>query len=363
MRVVSLFDGMCCGRLSLEKSGIPVTAYLASEINKHAIHCSSTNFPDTVHLGDVTKLTGGIVRQKAKGPIDLLIGGSPCQDLSGLGSGEGLEGNKSGLFYNYFGLHQELPEADFLLENVVPKKDKWAHAISKELGVEPVLINSSEVMPYSRPRLYWANFDIKPITPVKRSFADFIDFTSTENTLSDGWHEWWARNEEKQLKKQYSRIVHRDDQGICMTARQYASWNGNFIPTPDGRYRKPTRKELALLVGAPVNYFDCVSQRQAEEMTGNGWTIPVITHILNCWHEQKLKAQQLKVKTVTNATKGAYITHEIRVSKSEKKITEAINQLTANGAKVTKTAVANITGIRREHLSRRYQHIFNGKAA
>ena len=279
MNVLSLFDGMGCGYLALKKAGVPVTKYLASEINQYAIKATKTNNPDIIHLGDVTKLTAESVELAAGGKIDLIIGGSPCQNLSGLGDNEGLEGNKSALFFEYFRLVRELNPAFFLLENVVPRKNIWREQITDKLGVTPVLINSKDVMPYSRPRMYWANFHIPEIARVVSSLGDYIDFSSTENTLGDGWHKWWQKNQEFQISKQYSRIAEPGSQGICMTARQYASWNGNFIPTPEGKYRKPTKKELALLVGAPVNYFDCVTQRQAEEMTGNGWTIPVLVHI------------------------------------------------------------------------------------
>lgn len=294
MKVLSLFDGMSCGYLALKKSGFKVDAYLASEITEHAIKTSTANNPDIIHVGDVTKLSADEVERKAGGNIDLIIGGSPCQDLSGIGSRQGLEGHKSRLFFEYFRLVDELktrnPKLKFLLENVVPRNKIWEDEISNTLGCEPVLINSSVLMPYSRPRMYWANFEITQPTPIQTTFADYIDFTSTENTLGEGWHKWWEKNKEFQIKKQYSRVVHPGDQGICMTARQYASWNGNFIPTPEGKFRKPTKRELALLVGAPVNYFDCVTQRQAEEMTGNGWTIPVITHIFNCLNNVSLSA-------------------------------------------------------------------------
>lgn len=294
MRVLSLFDGMSCGQIALKKAGFQVTSYVASEIATHAIKCTGRNFPETIQAGDVTNLTGDRVRELAGGEIDLVLAGSPCQNLSGLNtvSLNGLEGKKSRLFFEFFRLLEELDYPDFLLENVKPKKPEWATTTNEKLGVESVMINSADLMPYSRPRCYWASFDIEQPQAVNTSFADFIDFTSTENTLADNWHEWWERNKEFQLKKQYSRIVHPDDKGVCMTARQYASWNGNFIPTPAGKLRKPTKKELALLVGAPVNYFDCVTQRQAEEMTGNGWTIPVITHIFNCYKQSKFAGRK-----------------------------------------------------------------------
>ena len=159
MNVLSLFDGISCGRIALERVGIKVDKYFASEIKDIAIKVTQTNYPDTIQIGDVTKIDATTLPK-----IDLLIGGSPCQNFSiaNLNSRDGLEGDKSSLFYQYLRLLREVKPKYFLLENVKMKKDQEA-IISELLGVKPILINSNLVSAQSRPRLYWTN--IPGITP------------------------------------------------------------------------------------------------------------------------------------------------------------------------------------------------------
>ena len=133
--VLSLFDGMSCGQIALNRAGISYGKYYASEIDKHAIKVTQHNYPNTIQLGDVTQLKGSDLPR-----IDLLIGGSPCQSFSNAGKGEGFDG-KSGLFWEYVRLLKEVKPTYFLLENVKMKKE-WQDIISEALGVEPIEINS-----------------------------------------------------------------------------------------------------------------------------------------------------------------------------------------------------------------------------
>lgn len=127
INVLSLFDGMSAGRIALERAGIPVNQYYASEIDKHAIKVSKTNWTDVVHIGDVTKVSykDGVLHTENGdfnvGSIDLVIGGSPCQSISNLGKGEGLDG-KSGLFWHFHRLISEVNPKNFILENVSGNK-------------------------------------------------------------------------------------------------------------------------------------------------------------------------------------------------------------------------------------------------
>lgn len=160
MIVVSVFDGMSCGQIALNKIGIKPTKYYASEIKPHAIQVTQHNFPNTIQLGDITKIKGEDI-----GWCDLYIGGSPCQDLSrGNKTRGGLEGLKSGLFYHFMRLYNELkeinPKIKFLLENVIMSEvDYWI--ISKLTGITPININSSLVSGQLRDRLYWTNIGLK----------------------------------------------------------------------------------------------------------------------------------------------------------------------------------------------------------
>lgn len=151
LKVLSLFDGMSCGQLALQRAGFEVEEYYASEIDKYAIQVTQQNFPNTVQLGDVTKVDSLDVSE-----IDLLIGGSPCQGFSFAGKGLNFEDPRSKLFFEFVRLFKELKPKYFLLENVKMKKESEA-VITELLGVEPVEINSALVSAQNRRRLYWTN--------------------------------------------------------------------------------------------------------------------------------------------------------------------------------------------------------------
>lgn len=159
MVVVSLFDGMSCGNIALNRLGINVSAYYASEIDKYAIRVTQHNFPNTIQLGDVTKVKA---KDLAKVP-DLLIGGSPCQGFSFAGKQLNFNDSRSVLFFEYVRILKEIRELNpnvlFLLENVNMKKE-YQDIISEHLGVEPIKINSALVSAQNRVRLYWTNIPI-----------------------------------------------------------------------------------------------------------------------------------------------------------------------------------------------------------
>lgn len=160
MNVLSLFDGISCARVSLDRAGIEVNAYMSAEIDKNAIKISEKNYPDIIRVGSVVGL-------EVEGQIDLLIGGSPCQDLSiAKKNRKGLEGNRSGLFWEYVRIKKECNPKWFVLENVasMPKADR--DIITREMGVEPVMFNASLVSAQSRKRLFWTNIPFE--LPVDR---------------------------------------------------------------------------------------------------------------------------------------------------------------------------------------------------
>lgn len=155
INVLSLFDGMSVAQQALKECGIEVETYFASEIDKYSIATTQANFPNTIQLGDV-KEVGNVWKKFGMKPnIDLLIGGSPCQDLSIAGKRKGLSGERSGLFYEYLRIRDEIRPKYFVLENVnsMPKEAKAE--ISKCLGVEPIMINASLVSAQNRKRLFW----------------------------------------------------------------------------------------------------------------------------------------------------------------------------------------------------------------
>ncbi len=152
--VLSLFDGISCARVALDRLGYTDVLYLASEVDKYASAITRHQWPDTIHLGDITQ----IKRENLPVQIDLLIGGSPCQDLSiAKNNRKGLDGERSGLFWEWVRLWQECKPTWWVLENVnsMPKEAK--RIISETLGVEPIMINAALVSAQSRKRLFWTN--------------------------------------------------------------------------------------------------------------------------------------------------------------------------------------------------------------
>lgn len=284
MKILSLFDGMACCRIALEKLGVNVDAYYASEIDKHAIKVAQSNWPDNVQLGDITRWQEWDIDWSS---IGLVTGGFPCQSWSLAGKQLGDKDERGMLFWTMLDVMKKVrehnPNAHFLIENVKMKnefEEYITHHTKQALGeVHKILINSSIVAPYDRPRYYWTSFPCTQPDPVDLFFVDVVGDDLVP--MSDGWHKWWDKNKEFQLSKKYSKVNGFGDKGICMTARQYASWNGNFIDV-NGVIHKPNKAALARLVGAKELYFYTATQRQAELMAGNGWTVDVIVHLLNC---------------------------------------------------------------------------------
>lgn len=149
MKVLSLFDGISCAKVALERAGIIVEQYYASEIDKYAIQIAQKNFPNTIQIGSIIGL-------KVDFQPDLLIGGSPCQDLSiAKKNRKGLDGERSGLFFEYVRILQEVKPKYFVLENVASMPKEAKEIITRELGVEPVMINAALVSAQNRKRLFW----------------------------------------------------------------------------------------------------------------------------------------------------------------------------------------------------------------
>lgn len=168
MNILSLFDGMSCSQIALARSGIKIDKYYASEIDKYAMKITQINFPDTIQVGDVLKLKG-----KTLPKIDLLIGGSPCQGFSFSGKGLNFDDPRSKLFFEYARLLKECKPKWWLLENVFMKKE-YSKAISKLLGINPILINSAGFSAQNRRRYYWTNIPYKLFWPKSREVLEDI---------------------------------------------------------------------------------------------------------------------------------------------------------------------------------------------
>jgi len=182
INVLSLFDGMSCGRIALERAGIKVNNYYASEIDKYATAISNKNYPDIIRLGDINNW-----KEWDLPKIDLVIGGSPCQGFSIAGEGLNFEDPRSKLFFTFFNILVSLitknPDMKFLLENVKMKKE-WKDVITKYLSVSPILINSSLVSAQNRERLYWTSISKEILQPEDKGIilGDILETTEFIDT-------------------------------------------------------------------------------------------------------------------------------------------------------------------------------------
>lgn len=274
MNILSLFDGIACGRIALERANIKVDNYFASEIDKSAIKVAMHNYPDIIQLGDVKDID---VTKLPK--IDLLIGGSPCQSISNLGDGTGLEG-KSSLFYQYLRILKEVKPKHFLLENVVGKKES-IDTITKEIGVQPIMINSSLVSAQNRKRYYWTNININYLpNDIGINLCDILDKKPDDTCLLSEARIRWLKSESgiNCVKRRYAVID--PIKANCLTARSDASWNCNYV-TRNGKITKLTCSEYEKLQTLPIGYTSIESPSQRYKMIGNGWTVDIIAHIFS----------------------------------------------------------------------------------
>lgn len=334
LNVLSLFDGMSCGQLALQKAGIKINKYFASEIKPHAIKVTQHNFPNTIQLGDVRNVNGYDLPK-----IDLLIGGSPCQDLSrGNAVRDGLQGEKSGLFYEYLRLLKEVKPTYFLLENVIMEGEHFIE-ITEQLQTEPVRINSSLVSAQLRDRLYWTNigpesFDLFgnrkcqiPLPKDKKiKLQDILEsgFTDREKsrallesdsrplvTPTKMFHRYYStgfttvvfkdNSVYNEMKIQYEQTENKEIQQLnpsiesggkqpYMQNRFYSDkfkapcltqLADRLIVFTKENIRYLTQTELEALQTVPKGYTSILKRNDAACLLGDGWTVDVIAHIFS----------------------------------------------------------------------------------
>ena len=328
MKVLSLFDGIACGRLALKRAGIQVDSYDAFEIDKAAIKVATANFPDINERGDVrnadfSQFVG----------YDLLIGGSPCTNFSSSGKRNGMttkdkfelttlddylklkeEGcefdGQSYLFWEYVRALRAVKPKFFLLENVKMKK-QWQDIITRELGVEPIEINSKLVSAQNRVRLYWTNIP-NVMAPADKGIK-LVDILENIDFLHPGAIR--GRNvilhKAVIIGRRLNPDGHREDNNRsipiiqCLEVRKTNCDKSNCLttvekdnvltPLPIGRYadcyglisgnrlpfRHYTRTEYERLQTLPDGYTSCISESAAKKAIGNGWTVDIIAHIFD----------------------------------------------------------------------------------
>jgi site-specific DNA-cytosine methylase len=267
--VLSLFDGMSCGQIALNKLGIQYDKYFASEIDKNSILVTQHNYPNTIQIGNVLEVNSSDLPK-----IDLLFGGSPCQGFSFIGKQLNFEDPRSKLFFEFVRLKNELNPKYFLLENVKMKQE-YKDIITKYLGVEPITINSNLTSGQNRVRLYWTNIPINE-QPIDRGILldDIINHDEKNYTIPKNWHLRVPSN----LPKYVDPYNRREINNKSTTLRTNVN-NGNMWVKVSNGYRNITRYEAELLQNVPIGYTNVVSENQGKKMLGNGWTVDVITHI------------------------------------------------------------------------------------
>ena len=298
MNVLSLFDGMSCGQIALNRANIQYNNYFASEIDKNAIKVTQHHYPNTVQLGDVTKIE--FIASK----IDLLIGGSPCQGFSFAGKQLNFDDPRSKLFFEFVRLIDECKPTYFLLENVVMKKE-YEDVITQYLGVEPIKINSSLVSAQNRVRLYWTNIpNVKEPEDRNISLSDILE---DDSIINPGAIRGRRLNKATIIGRRLNLDGKRKDYDKdipitqCLEVRATNTNKSNCLTTVDkdnvlttmpiGRhpnafkdklpFRYYTLKEYERLQTIPENYTSVVSTSQAKKMIGNAWTVDVISHIFS----------------------------------------------------------------------------------
>ena len=289
MNVLSLFDGMSCGQIALERAGIKVDNYFASEVDKYAIKVTQANYPNTIQLGDVTNNCFWDIPE-----IDLIMGGSPCQGFSFAGKQLNFDDPRSKLFFSYVECLKTLKSRYFLLENVKMKKE-IQDAISEILGVEPIKINSSLVSAQNRVRLYWTNIP-GVCQPEDKGMLlkDILEEGIVDRDKSRCIISSIGRTTEREyFKKHQGQMVYERPHGFNnggITNRdkfatlRFATAHNYELKDKEG-WRKITPIECERLQTVPDNYTNHASNSQRYKMLGNGWTVDVIAHILKGLNE------------------------------------------------------------------------------
>ncbi len=262
MNVLSLFDGISCARVALDVAGIPVNNYYACEIEKNAMKVSKKNYPDIISLGSVLDFKKYMIKE----PIDLLIGGSPCQDLSiAKKDRKGLEGKRSSLFYEYVRIKNEINPKYFILENVASMRKEDKDIISGIMGCEPVMFNASLVSAQTRKRYFWTNiqFDL----PADRGIL-LKDILQPDAEVDE-------------------RMVNKDGKSYTLTASYNGAYEKNSVEKKQRTMvkvghiiRKLTPIECERLQSLPDNYTEGIAMTNRYKCLGNAFNVEVIAHIL-----------------------------------------------------------------------------------
>lgn len=271
MNVLSLFDGISCGQIALNRAGIKYDNYFSSEIDKNAIKVTQHNFPKTIQLGDINNWHDWNLPK-----IYLIIGGSPCQGFSFAGKQLNFDDPRSKLFFEFVEIKNELNPEFFLLENVRMNKNS-EDIISEYMNEFPVVINSSDFSAQLRHRLYWTNIDINPWEIKSISFKDIEEhgdhLGKYKANRTPSREIMWGNGINGKCPN-----LSKRGKSCALTTKQDRWASAGLIEFEDFcRYLTPV--ECERLQTIPDNYTDCISTTNRYHAIGNGWTVDVIAHI------------------------------------------------------------------------------------
>lgn len=288
MKVLSLFDGISCGQIALERAKINVSKYYASEIDEYAIKVTQYNYPNTIQLGDINKWRDWNIDWSE---FNLILAGSPCQGFSIVGDLLNFEDERSKLFFVFYDIlkhaQKHNPNVLFLLENVKMRKE-WESKITKFMGVEPIYINSALVSGQTRNRFYWTN--IKGVKQPKDKGIKMID--CLEKYVDEKYYlskKMIAYAMATGTKNFYCKPeINLEKARPITTAGLKRAGTTNYVSDDfvnggdKDRIRQLTPIEEERLQTLPENYTNVgISNTQRRKCIGNGWTVDVITHIFN----------------------------------------------------------------------------------
>jgi len=307
MNVLSLFDGMSSGQIALDELDMNIEEFFASEINKYAIEVTQDNYPDTIQIGDIKELDEETLSDLPK--IDLLIGGSPCQNLSittidRIKHNQGLEGEKSKLFYEYVRVLEWIKQNNnkgvkFLLENVGSMKDKDKEIITAAMEVNPINLDSADFSAQNRDRYYWTNIKIDSPIPTNNTVLSDIILTPEEVEQQEtGRMKVWYEEDFEYINSDGNVEAILDISGHdilkriqkkshkCATLTTCTGGNRQKKIIQEGKARKLLPIEYERLQTVPDNYTKAVSNTRRYNMLGNGWTVEVIKFIFKHLKEE-----------------------------------------------------------------------------
>ena len=311
LNVLSLCDGMSCGHIALDRAGLEVENYFAAEIKDIAIKVTKENYPDTIHIGDVNKITysNGVLSTEVGDfnvDIDIVMFGSPCQSFSRAmiqSRKIGLEDKeRSGLFFECHRVLKEVKPKYFLMENVVMKPEDEA-IISEMMGVKPIRINSSLVSAQLRDRYYWTNISNVSIPEDKGiKLQDilndgYVPIDKAKCLCKNdshgyyngcGWspikrfHRFWYKSFGTMIfpSKEYFNNALQITKNILNGRKSSAKIYDDYVGRDFDEARYLWKGERARLQTVPEKYVDCLSEQEAADVLGDGWTVDVIAHIL-----------------------------------------------------------------------------------